>query len=123
MTKKIENSPTSKTRIREYISEHSLQTKAVEVQCGYSNGFLSAGGEIGSDRLARFIENFPDADLYYIVTGKSKHLEHCGKLKEFQDKVFKMGSNKEQMNMAYDIAMSALDLVCKTFDFYSKKEA
>lgn len=70
MSKKIENSPTAKSRIREYISEHQLAVKAVETQCGYSNGFLSAGGEIGSDRLARFIENFPDADLYYIVLGK-----------------------------------------------------
>ncbi len=72
MTKKIENSPTAKSRIREYISEHELVVKAVETQCGYSNGFLSAGGEIGSDRLAKFIENFPDADLYYIVLGKKR---------------------------------------------------
>lgn len=70
MSKKIENSPTAKSRIREYISEHQLAVKAVETQCGYSNGFLSAGGEIGSDRLAKFIENFPDADLFYIVMGK-----------------------------------------------------
>lgn len=70
MSKKIENSPTAKSRIREYISEHELAVRAVEVQCGYSNGFLSAGGEIGSDRLAKFIENYPDADLFYIVTGK-----------------------------------------------------
>lgn len=75
MSKKIENSPTAKSRIREYISEHQLAVKAVETQCGYSNGFLSAGGEIGSDRLARFIENFPDADLYYIVIGKKREIE------------------------------------------------
>lgn len=77
MSKKIENSPTAKSRIREYISEHQLAVKAVETQCGYSNGFLSAGGEIGSDRLARFIENFPDADLYYIVMGSKREAETC----------------------------------------------
>ena len=75
MTKKIENSPTAKSRIREYISEHELVVKAVETQCGYSNGFLSAGGEIGSDRLARFIENYPDADLFYIVMGRKRDTE------------------------------------------------
>ena len=121
MTKRVENSPTAKTRIREYISAHNLQVKSVEVQCGYSNGFLSAGGEIGSDRLAMFVENFPDADLYYIVTGSSRKAGHGTKFEEFQDKVFRMSSNKEQMNMAYDIAMSALDLVGKTYDFFSKK--
>ena len=121
MTKRVENSPTAKTRIREYISEHGLQVKSVEIQCGYSNGFLSAGGEIGSDRLSKFIENFPDADLYYIVTGSSKQMEHGSKFQEFQDKVFRMSSNKEQMNMAYDIAMSALDLVGKTYEFFGKK--
>lgn len=85
MSKKIENSPTAKSRIREYISEHQLAVKAVETQCGYSNGFLSAGGEIGSDRLARFIENFPDADLYYIVLGK-KQQQDTGNVSELEQK-------------------------------------
>ena len=75
MSKKIENTPTAKSRIREYVSEHELVVKAVEMQCGYSNGFLSAGGEIGSDRLAKFIANYPDADLYYIVMGKKQEAE------------------------------------------------
>ena len=75
MTKKIENTPTAKSRIREYISENNLAVKAVETQCGYSNGFLSAGGEIGSDRLAKFVENYPDADLYYIVMGRKREIE------------------------------------------------
>jgi len=85
MSKKIENSPTAKSRIREYISEHQLAVKAVETQCGYSNGFLSAGGEIGSDRLARFIENFPDADLYYIVLGK-KQQQDTSNVSELEQK-------------------------------------
>lgn len=75
MSKKIEKSPTAKSRIREYISEHELVVRAVEIQCGYSNGFLSAGGEIGSDRLAKFIENYPDADLFYIVMGRKSETE------------------------------------------------
>lgn len=70
MSKKLEDTPTAKRRIKEFIAENKLTTKEVEVKCGYSNGFLSAGGEIGSDRLAKFIENYPSADLYYIVTGK-----------------------------------------------------
>lgn len=69
MTKRIENSPTAKMRIREYISDNGLGVKEVETACGYSNGFLSAGGEIGSDRLAKFVQRYPDADLQYIVTG------------------------------------------------------
>jgi len=70
MTKRLENSPTAKSRIREYISDRGLAVRAVEIQCGYSNGFLSAGGEIGSDRLAMFVKNYPDADLDYIITGR-----------------------------------------------------
>ena len=42
---------------------------AAEKKCGFANGFMSAGGEIGSDKLRTFIENYPDADLYYIVMG------------------------------------------------------
>ena len=57
-----------------------------------------------------------------MLTIESMHdNEHDSKFKQFQNKVVSMSSNKEQMNMAYDIAMSALDLVGKTYDFFSKK--
>ena len=71
MTKKIENSPTAKSRIREYISEHELVVKAVETQCG--NSYVICDEKVAVIKQhSKFIENFPDADLYYIVLGKKR---------------------------------------------------
>lgn len=69
MTKKIENTPTSRIRIREFLEENGIPLSAAEKVCGFANGFMSAGGEMGTDKLRVFIENYPNADLYYIVMG------------------------------------------------------
>ena len=123
MTKKIENSPTAKTRIREYLSDNGLSVRSVELQCGYSNGFLSAGGEIGSDRLARFVENYPDSDLFYIVTGVRSRRDSVkdSKYEEFREKIARICDNKEQIDMAFDIAISAIDMVSKTYAMFMSK--
>ncbi len=69
MTKRIDERSEAKQRIRSYLKERGIDMSAAERRCGFKRGFLSAGGIVGSDKLAMFIEAFPEADLYYIVTG------------------------------------------------------
>lgn len=70
MTKKIDNSGKAKQRMREYLRSVGVDFSTAEKMCGFKRGFLSAGGVVGSDKLSMFIESFPEADLYHIVTGK-----------------------------------------------------
>lgn len=55
--------------MREYLKERNISLSDAETTCSYKRGYLSAGGVVGSDKLAAFIEAYPDCDLYYIVTG------------------------------------------------------
>lgn len=69
MTKKIESENKAKQRMRAYLKSIGVDYSAAEKACGYKRGFFSAGGIVGSDKLAMFMEAYPKADLYYIVTG------------------------------------------------------
>lgn len=69
MTKKIGEQDHAKQRMREYLTENNISFAQAEIICGYKRGFLSAGGTVGSDKLAMFTQAYPDSDMYYIVTG------------------------------------------------------
>lgn len=68
MTKKLQPDE-AKQRMREYLKEKGIPNRTAEVTCGYKRGYLSAGGVVGSDKLASFLFAYPDCDLYYIITG------------------------------------------------------
>lgn len=78
MTKTLEDSNLTKRRMREYLNKRRISYAQAEEQCGFKRGFLSAGGIVGSDKLAMFIEAYPDTDLYYLVSGR--HDRHRLKL-------------------------------------------
>lgn len=69
MTKKIDQKSETKQRMRQYLKENGIDLRAAERACGFNRGFLSAGGVVGSDKLAMFVNAFPQADLYFLVTG------------------------------------------------------
>lgn len=69
MTKKIDEKSETKQRMRQYLKENGIDLRTAEKECGFNRGFLSAGGVVGSDKLAMFITAYPQADLYYLVTG------------------------------------------------------
>lgn len=68
MTKKLK-ADEAKQRMREYLKANEISLSEAETTCSYKRGYLSAGGVVGSDKLAAFVEAYPDCDLYYIVTG------------------------------------------------------
>lgn len=69
MTKAIKPDE-AKQRMREYLKGKGIPHNEAEVTCGYKRGYLSAGGVVGSDKLACFISAYPDCDIYYIITGR-----------------------------------------------------
>lgn len=69
MTKKIDEKSETKQRMRQFLKENGIDLRTAERECGFNKGYLSAGGVVGSDKLAMFINAYPKADLYYLVTG------------------------------------------------------
>ncbi len=120
-------------RFKEYLESKGISNAQAERDCGFSNGLIGNAFKtktaIGSDKLEKILIVYSDLSAEWLLRGTGTMLtiesmhddEHDSKFKQFQNKVVSMSSNKEQMNMAYDIAMSALDLVGKTYDFFSKK--
>lgn len=120
-------------RFKEYLESKGISNAQAERDCGFSNGLIGNAFKtktaVGSDKLEKILTIYHDLSAEWLLRGTGTMLivesvcdnDHDSKFKQFQDKVFRMSSNKEQMNMAYDIAMSALDLVGKTYEFFSKK--
>lgn len=69
MTKKIDENSEAKQRMREFLKTRGIDLRTAERMCGYRRGFLSAGGVVGSDKLAMFASAFPDCNLHLIITG------------------------------------------------------
>lgn len=70
MTKKIDTSHEAKQRMREYLKNRGITMTEAETACGFKRGYLTAGGVVGSDKLAAFVTAYPDCDIYYIITGR-----------------------------------------------------
>lgn len=70
MTKKIDEKSETKQRMRRFLRDNDIDLSEAERKCGFNRGYLSAGGVVGSDKIALFIEAYPNADLYWLVTGK-----------------------------------------------------
>ena len=69
MTKKIDERSETKQRIRQFLKDNGIDMRTAEKTCGFKPGYLSAGGVVGSDKLAQFIMAYPSADLHFVVTG------------------------------------------------------
>lgn len=91
MSKKIDDKSEAKQRIRQFFKDHGIDLRTGEKECGFGYGYLSTGGVVGSDKLAKFITAYPDADLYYIVTGEKDR--HRKIYEDFVDDLIKMVTN------------------------------
>lgn len=63
---------TIKERLYSIAEFEGLSVRAFEERCGLGRGNISnmaPGGAIGSDKLTKIIDAFPDIDLNWILTG------------------------------------------------------
>lgn len=66
----MEKHPTARSRIREYADDKGIPYREIYARCNFADGTLSQGGDIGSEKIATFMQNYPDADLHYIIMGE-----------------------------------------------------
>lgn len=66
---------TIKDRIKEIAQYKSLSIRAFEEKCNLGRGNISnmsSEGAIGSDKLAKIIDTFPDVDIYWLLMGEHR---------------------------------------------------
>ena len=68
---------TIKDRLKILAQNKGLSIRSFEEKCGLGRGNvsnMSQYGSIGSDKLSKIFDTFPDADLYWLLTGEGEML-------------------------------------------------
>ena len=97
MTKRV-GPDEAKQRMREYLKDKGISHTEAEIACNFKRGYFSAGGIVGSDKLANFLAAYPDCDLYYIITGTHDGDPRLKALKTILDEL-ETDSKKEQKRL------------------------
>ena len=69
---------TIKDRLKEMAQAHGYSIRGFEEKCGLGRGNISnmsADGSIGSDKLSKIIDAFPDANVHWLLTGNTTNVE------------------------------------------------
>lgn len=63
---------TAKTRVREFFVKSGIRFMDAERKCGFNQGYFSRGEAMDTYKLAEIARNYPEIDLYWIITGERK---------------------------------------------------
>ena len=74
---------TIKDRLKQLAQNKGLSIRSFEETCGLGRGNISnmsQDGSIGSDKLSKIFDAFPDTDLYWLLTGEKKSRNQRGEI-------------------------------------------
>ncbi len=112
-------------RFKEYLDAKGIANARAEKDCGFSNGLIGNAYKtktaMGSDKLEKILSVYSDLSAEWLLRGTGTMIKGESKAVELENYIDKMGQTKEQRDKAYDIILSMLDFVSKTYDFYKKK--
>ena len=70
---------TTKERLKEFVSKQGLGQNAFEKKVGIAVGYLSSKSvSVTSDTIEKVIENFPNLNLDWLITGEGDMLKNTG---------------------------------------------
>lgn len=99
--------------IRSLCRERGISVKNLEIELGFSNGSLTKGGTLRSDRLYE-VAKYLEVPVEYLITGKMPIYYYDAKTAEMADYLFKnkdmqvlfdaaKGSNPENLRLAAEM--------------------
>lgn len=96
-------------RILQYIDFKNITRYRFYKEMQLSNGFLDKEGSIRSDICEKICYQYPDLNLYWLITGKGTMLNHHDHL-TIETLVNFMVSNKEEL-MKDDLFIQCIDTI------------
>ena len=90
---------TAKKRVREFFVKNGIRFMDAEKRCGFNQGYFSRGEAMDTCKLAEIARNYPDIDLFWIITGERKIKTPC----------HNSGINDIPYKTAYEGAMMQID--------------
>ena len=118
-------------RLKEYLEYKKIAVSRAENECGLSSSLLSKalpnpekgqeGKSIGSDNLEKILSKYTDLSSEWLLRGEGSMLVSDDKASELRKKIAAMSKGKKNPDAAYDIILSMLDFVGKTYDYYKER--
>ena len=109
-------------RLNEFIAVKGKSMKAFEESVGMSNGALGTtiknGQGIRSDKLENILSVYPELSAEWLLRGTGSMIIGEGKAVELEQKIALMSKGRPNKDAAYDVILSMVDMVSKTYDFF-----
>ena len=112
-------------RFKEYLNSKGISNAQAERDCGLSNGLVGNAFKtkttIGSDKLEKILTTYQDLSAEWLLRGSGSMIKGEGKAIELENKIIEMSKGRPNKDAAYDIILSMVDMVTKTYDFFGNK--
>lgn len=115
-------------RFKQYLDYKGIANYRAETDCGLSNGLiknaLKAGSALGSDKLEKILNVYSDLSAEWLLRGAGSMIVgevKENKAKELEERIAIMSQGRPNKDAAYDVILSMVDMVSKTYDFFDKK--
>ncbi len=109
-------------RLNEFIITKGYSMKAFEESVGMSNGSLGTtiknGQGIRTDKLENILSVYPELSAEWLLRGVGSMIKGEGKAVELENKIAIMSKGRPNKDAAYDVILSMVDMVSKTYDFF-----
>lgn len=109
-------------RLNEFIVTKGYSMKAFEESVGMSNGSLGTtiknGQGIRTDKLENILSVYPELSAEWLLRGVGSMIKGEGKAVELENKIAIMSKGRPNKDAAYDVILSMVDMVSKTYDFF-----
>lgn len=126
---------TTKTRLIEVMDALGLKQYELATTCeGITKNMLqnlwnSATETVTTNVLEPFCRKYPEVNCNWLLRGEGsmfKNTENTvpdtsDKAKQLQQRIANMSKGKSNQDEAYDVILSMLDMVTKTYEFFGKK--
>lgn len=112
-------------RLNEFIIAKGCSMKAFEESVGMSNGSIGTtiknGQGLRSDKLENILSVYPELSAEWLLRGTGSMIKGEGKSVELEEKIASMAMGGKDRDKAYDIVISMIDVIGKTYDYYKEK--
>lgn len=109
-------------RLKAFFESQGIATGTAEKACGFGNATLrnafESGKGIGSDKLEKILSVYPGLSSEWLLRGIGSMLIGKGKAVELEQKIALMSKGRPNKDAAYDVILSMVDMVSKTYDFF-----
>lgn len=100
-----------KQKILQYLEFKGVSQGKFSKKCGFSNGFLTSGMYIGTDKLVKIVENYPDFNIFWLLFNKGEMVLNSdfSDLKVSEDRVGYHLKDSCERRLSYEKLIQAKD--------------